>query len=52
MKFTWINSFTDSQENEILALMKNEWWCNKRNLPDVRKMLANSNITIGAVEKK
>jgi predicted GNAT family N-acyltransferase len=50
MKFNWINQFSEDQVIEVLALMKNEWWCSSRELKDLKKMLENTDILIGAVD--
>ena len=50
MKFTWVEHFSDSQTNEVLELMKNEWWCSDRSLSEVKTTLEHSDITIGAID--
>ena len=30
--------------------MKNEWWCSSRELKDLKKMLENTDILIGAID--
>ncbi len=44
MKFNWINQFSEDQVIEVLALMKNEWWCSSRELKDLKKMLENTDV--------
>ena len=50
MNFNWINQFSEDQAIEVLALMKNEWWCSNRELKDLKKMLENTDILIGAID--
>jgi predicted GNAT family N-acyltransferase len=50
MEFSWINQFSEDQVIEVLALMKNEWWCSTRELKDVKNMLANTDLLIGAID--
>ena len=50
MKFNWVNQFSEDQVIEVLALMKNEWWCSSRELKDLKKMLENTDILIGAID--
>lgn len=45
-----VSRLTDVQIDQLMALYSNEFWCNQRKRPDVAKMLAHSDIVIGAVD--
>ena len=50
MEFSWIDILSEHQTTEVLALMKNEWWCKNRELDEVKKMLNNSDVLVGALD--
>ena len=50
MDFTWRHEFTEPQVDEVLTLMRNEWWCSDRSRDDVKKMLENTDITISVFD--
>ncbi len=50
MNITWINQFTQSQIDEVSALMKNEWWCASRTMSQVEKVIKHFDIVIGALD--
>ena len=50
MNIIWINQFTQSQIDEVSALMKNEWWCASRTMSQVEKVIKHSDIVIGALD--
>ncbi len=47
-----VSRLTDKQTDQLLALYRNEFWCNQRTRPDVVKMLTHSNVVIGAVDSE
>jgi len=49
-KVTLVSELTDAQIDQLMALYRNEFWCNHRRRPDVVKMLAHTDIVIGAVD--
>jgi len=45
-----IHKLSDSHTDQLVALFRNEFWCNTRTRDDVGKMLAHSAITIGLID--
>lgn len=45
-----ITNLTDAQIDQLVALYKNEFWCNTRLKPDVETMLRNTDVMIGAID--
>lgn len=49
-EFSLIPNLTDIQIDQLVALYKNEFWCNTRLRPDVEKMLLHTDVMIGAID--
>jgi GNAT superfamily N-acetyltransferase len=49
MNITTITNLNDNHVRQLISLYKNEFWCNKRELNDVIRMLQNTDIVVGAV---
>ncbi|MER2261498.1 MAG: GNAT family N-acetyltransferase [Psychrobacillus sp.] len=50
--FKVIEEFNENQLEELHSLFKNEWWTQKRQLSEIRKLLDNSSVVIGLVNDK
>ncbi len=50
MTINWIHKFDNIQTKQVHNLMSNEWWCNKRTLAEVEKVMEGSNVLFGAVD--
>jgi len=48
VKVNIIESLSEHHKLDLVELYKNEFWCNKRKMPDVEIMLENSDIIFGA----
>lgn len=48
----FIATLDGAQQQDLLALYRNEFWCHSRRLPDVEKMLRHTDILIGAVSEQ
>ena len=51
LKLTIITNLTDTQVDQLVELYSNEFWCNKRKRNDVDRMLAKTDIIIGAEDR-
>jgi len=51
MTINWINKFDETQVTQIHSLMKCEWWCSKRSLSEVNKVLDGSDVLLGAINE-
>jgi len=52
MKYKIVKKLNSSQIEQLYKLYKKEWWTKDRKREDIKKMLANSDIIIGVVNKK
>ncbi|MEI4770839.1 GNAT family N-acetyltransferase [Psychrobacillus sp. FJAT-51614] len=52
MKYKVIEKLNDNQLNNLLALFKNEWWTQNRQLSDIKQMVENSNVVIGFINEE
>lgn len=50
-EFSVTAELAEKQIDQLVALYRNEFWCNERKRSDVDKMLANSDIIIGVEDK-
>ena len=46
-----VSEINKQQIEQLLQLYSLEFWCNKRKLADVERMLSNTDIVIGAVDR-
>lgn len=49
---TWTERLSDSQVEQVHALMVQEWWCASRTLQDVKAVIAGSNLILAALNEK
>lgn len=47
-----VEEFNQIQLEELHSLFKNEWWTQKRSLPEIRKLLDNSSVVLGLINNK
>jgi predicted GNAT family N-acyltransferase len=47
-----IEEFNENQLEELHSLFQNEWWTQKRQLSEIRRLLDNSSVVIGLVNDK
>jgi ribosomal protein S18 acetylase RimI-like enzyme len=50
MPISVVSTLSGKQVEQLIALYRNEFWCNQRKRSDVERMLNNSDIIIGAVD--
>ncbi|MGK7939259.1 MAG: GNAT family N-acetyltransferase [Crocosphaera sp.] len=51
MNYQIIETFNSEQIKNLYQLYKVSWWANKREIPDINIMLANSDINLGICEQ-
>jgi len=51
MNYRLIRELQDQHIPQLLALYQNEFWCNTRKADDILRMLENTDIVIGVVDK-
>ncbi|WP_391209683.1 GNAT family N-acetyltransferase [Psychrobacillus sp. L4] len=51
MNYKIIEEFDEDQLKEVHSLFKNEWWTKDRQLSEIRKMVENSGVVIGLIDK-
>ena len=47
--FKVIEKLDENQIEELHSLFKNEWWTQKRQITETRKLLENSSVVIGLI---
>ena len=52
MDISVVTKLNDNQINQLVTLYSNEFWCNKRTQGDVKKMLENTDITLGVIDSR
>lgn len=52
MNYSIVEKLTENQLNELHSLFKNEWWTQHRQLSEIRKMIANSNVVMGLINSE
>lgn len=45
----WIDQFEDTRLQDLVALMRSEWWCKDRKLECVKRLVERSDAVIGAL---
>lgn len=50
--FKIIEKFDEKRIEELHSLFKNEWWTQKRQITETRKLLENSSVVIGLIHVK
>lgn len=51
MNLSWVSQFNENEVKQIHSLMLGEWWCSKRRLSEVHKVIDGSNVVLGAVDE-
>ncbi|ACB50279.1 hypothetical protein cce_0928 [Crocosphaera subtropica ATCC 51142] len=52
MSYTIIEQFNAAQIEDLYELYQLSWWGNEREIPDIKIMLENSDISLGICEKE
>ncbi len=52
MPIEQVSELSDSQTRQLHALYQDEWWTSGRRLDDVRRMLEQTDIKIGLIERE
>lgn len=47
-----VEKFNEIQLEELHSLFKNEWWTQKRSLPEISKLIDNSSVVLGLINSK